>query len=162
MEVYTLKIMKRLLIISLMICAMCHIQAQNSHVKVTLKSGAVIKGELKEFNPAEYVIVKVAGLESKILMDKVESVEELETTIKGISEVQEPFNTEQIGNYKITDNSQYPESFELKLDGQTIKMLLVRGGTFNMGYDGNGSLGMKSEPVHAIHKVAAVQLFVDG
>lgn len=135
----------------LIICAMNIAQAQTPQVKVTLKNGVEIKGDLKEFNPSEYVVVKVAGLETKILMEKVASVENLSSTLNEQKKVESFFDTNKLGNYEITDQNQYPESFELKLDGQTLKMILVRGGRFVMGYNGAGSLSMKSEPMHMVN-----------
>ena len=133
-------------------CIIISIQAQNSLVKITLKSGVVVKGDLKAFNPTEYVIVKIAGIESKISMDNIESIEtfapDVVNTTKGNDEIP---NTKLIGYYDITDHSEYPDSFDLEIEGMTIKMILVRGGTFTMGYDGSGSLRMKSEPMHQVN-----------
>lgn len=145
--------MRIVFLLLFMICATCQIEAQNSQVKVTLKSGVVLKGELKELNPTEYVVVKVAGIESKISMEDVGSIETLNSSSSnnGTKESAEQFDTKQFGKYDITDHAQYPESYEFNIEGQKIKMLLVRGGTFNMGYDGDGSLGMKSEPVHQVN-----------
>ena len=134
----------------LIICAINIAQAQTPQVKVTLKNGVVVKGDLKEFNPSEYVVVKIAGLETKILMEKIASIENLSSNLNEQKRVESFFDTNKIGNYEITDQNQYPESFELKLEGQTLKMILVRGGRFVMGYDGDGSLRMKSEPVHQV------------
>ena len=50
----------------------------------------------------------------------------------------------------VTDTTNYPESFDLKVGNSSIKMILVRGGDMNMGYDGRHSMAMKSEPVHKV------------
>jgi hypothetical protein len=57
-----------------------------------------------------------------------------------------------LGNRKIavTDEAQYPSSFNLNIGGQQLHMVLVRGGRMNMGYDGSGSRKMMSEPIHEV------------
>ena len=55
-------VMKRLMLLLFMICVVWPLNAQTSQVKVTLKSGVVIKGTMKELNAMEYAIVNVAGL----------------------------------------------------------------------------------------------------
>lgn len=144
--------MKQLFVLLFLLVCSCSLQAQNNQVKIILKSGVVIKGILKELNPAEYAIVNVAGIDSKILIENVESIENNMRESQPIvnNYAIDGFDTKKIGNYRITDNGQYPESFDLIVNGEIITMLLVRGGTFNMGYDGSGSLGMKSEPVHQV------------
>lgn len=145
--------MKQLFLFFFLLVFSCSLQAQNKQVKITLKSGAVIKGTLKEFDPSKYAIVNVAGIDSKIFMENVESIENnmIESQSVVINNAIDGFDAQKIGNYRITDYGQYPESFDLNVNGETISMLLVRGGTFNMGYDGSGSLGMKSEPVHQVN-----------
>lgn len=135
-----------LTVLLFLICVAGQMQAQSSLVKVTLKNGTVVKGELKEFNPTEFVLVRIAGVDSKISMTDVKSVESINLS----TPKNEKFDTKQIGMYEIADQAPYPETYDLNLNGQTIKMRLVRGGTFNMGYDGRGSLSMKSEPVHPV------------
>lgn len=128
--------------------------AQSSQVKVTLKNDVVVIGELVEFDPLDHVTFKVAGKETTVLMTNVKSVEADETVKKETTasgETNNAFKIGQVGYYKITDEKDYPESYSFDIEGQTIKMILVRGGSFNMGYDGDGSLGMKSEPVHQVN-----------
>ena len=144
--------MKKIIVFLAFVCSVFHLYAQTSQVKVTLKSGVVIKGDLKELKPTDYVIVSFGGVDSKIQMTDVESIETLSaTTSDNVNKKSaESFDTKQFGKYIITDHSQLPESFEIDVNGEKIRMLLVRGGTFNMGYDGRGSLSMKSEPVHQV------------
>ena len=125
--------------------------AQSSQVRVTLKNDVVVIGELVEFDPLDHVTFKVAGKETTVLMTNVKSVEaaKKETTVS--AEANNAFTSGQVGYYEITDKKDYPESYSFDIEGQTIKMILVRGGSFNMGYDGNGSLSMKSEPVHQVN-----------
>lgn len=146
--------MKRYIIITLVCFVSFNLSAQTTQVKVTLKSGVVLKGELKDLNPTEYVVVRIAGVDSKITMDKVDSIENLNSEDKpqeATIETSDIFDLNEIGKYSITDHSQRPESFELKWNGIVIKMLLVRGGAFNMGYNGKGSLRMDSEPMHRVY-----------
>lgn len=125
--------------------------AQSSQVRVTLKNDVVVIGELVEFDPLDHVTFKVAGKETTVLMTNVKSVEaaKKETTVS--AEANNAFASGQVGYYEITDNKDYPESYSFDIEGQTIKMILVRGGSFNMGYDGDGSLSMKSEPIHQVN-----------
>lgn len=129
--------------------------AQSSKLKVTLKSGVVIVGEMVEFDPADHVTLKIAGKETKILMVDVKSVETDGTATKEVDNTSKNNNnilsSGQSGYYEITDNNDYPENITFTVAGQEITMVLVRGGSFNMGYDGSGSLGMKSEPVHQVN-----------
>lgn len=128
------------------------IQAQTQQVKVTLKNGVVVKGDLKELDPTSHITVKIAGVESRILMDSIDTIEELSQVSSNNNDdvATETIDTKQFGEYIIMDHSQYPESFDISIDGKNVKMVLVRGGTYNMGYNGRGSLGMKSEPVHQV------------
>lgn len=142
--------MKKVFILLLMFVALtCN--AQTSNVKVTLKSGVVISGTLKELVVTDHITVNVSGVESIIPMTEVDKIEHIEgkdnVEPKNVSNVLTP---EKYGIYEITDQGNYPESFVLELDGQKITMILVRGGVFNMGYDDRHSLSMKSEPVHQV------------
>ena len=51
--------MRRLLLLLFLICGTHIIQAQTSQVKVTLKNGVVMKGNLKELNPTEFITIVV-------------------------------------------------------------------------------------------------------
>ena len=142
--------MKKVFILLLMFVALtCN--AQTSNVKVTLKSGVVISGTLKELVVTDHITVNVSGVESIIPMTEVDKIDHIEgkdnVEPKNVSNVLTP---EKYGIYEITDQGNYPESFVLELDGQKITMILVRGGVFNMGYDDRHSLSMKSEPVHQV------------
>ena len=143
--------MKKLLLIALLMFVCSQIQAQTKQVKITMKNGVTVKGDLKELNPTSHAIIVIAGIESKIQMGDVESIEELSSSsIGGNKESIDGIDTKQYGDYIITDDSQYPESFTMDIDGQQFTMMLVRGGVFNMGYNGRHSVSMKSEPVHKV------------
>lgn len=50
----------------------------------------------------------------------------------------------------IRDEANYPEMLGIKVGDEIVRMVLVRGGDMNMGWDGKGSLSMSSEPVHPV------------
>ena len=115
-------------------------------VKVTMKSGSTITGELKELVATDHVTLVIAGVESVIPMNEVASVEKVSTsqiTTKEASKLK-------YGQYEITDTKEYPDSFVLKVGDQELTMVLVRGGWFNMGYDGRHSLSWNTEPIHKV------------
>lgn len=141
--------MKKIFIcIMLLISLTCY--SQTSSVKVTLKNGVTISGVLKEMDLTDHVTVVVSGLETKIPMTQVESVDNIEEAAQAGDSSSQNIPLEGYGNYVVTDKKHYPESFELKLDGQTLTMVLVKGGVFNMGFDDRHSMSMKSEPVHQV------------
>lgn len=117
-------------------------------VKVTMKSGSTIIGELKELVATDHVTIIIAGVESVISMDDVLSIEKMNSVN---TEIQGNQTSKLVyGQYQITDTKQYPDSFILEIGGQELTMVLVRGGWFNMGYDGRHSLSWDSEPVHKV------------
>lgn len=141
--------MKKLFIcIMLFISLTCY--SQTSSVKVTLKNGVTISGVLKEMDLTDHVTVVVSGLETKIPMTQVESVDNIEEAVTTSVSSSQNIPLEGYGNYVVTDKKNYPESFELNLNGQKLTMVLVRGGVFNMGYDDRYSMTMESEPVHQV------------
>lgn len=143
--------MKRILFFLFFVNSFFLLQAQTPQTKVILKNGVVLTGNMKEIKPMDHIIINVGGVDSTIPMTDIESIE---TIVSAESTKELKNNTsvgfKQYGKYEITDNNPYPESYEIDIEGQKYKMLLVRGGTFNMGYDGDGSRSMKSEPVHQV------------
>ena len=144
---------KYLLIVFCLVCAFS--SAQTSNLKVTLKNGPIVIGELKEIDPADHITLFIAGRETVIPMSNVFSVEnyKIEDTesSKIVNSNQSTFPNGQVGYYEITDKDSYPESISLSVSGYDINMVIIRGGSFNMGYDGSGSLRMDSEPVHQVN-----------
>lgn len=139
--------MKKLLFtILFLMSTMTYGQTKISVVK--LKNGTELKGVIKSIDPMDSMILSIGGVETTIKMDNVQSVEEISNT----SESPTIDRNDKLSNDKleVTDNSNYPETFEIKVGENTIKMILVRGGNMKMGYDGPGSLSMKSEPVHNV------------
>lgn len=131
-------------------------QAQSSsspqkQVVIKLKNGATIKGELKSLDPLGDVVLIIAGKETTIPMEKVDNLETLDT-----SQPSQVTNTAtesvELGNKKliVTDNASYPEKITVNIGNTPVEMILVRGGKMNMGFDGDHSRTMKSEPVHEV------------
>ena len=79
-------------------------------------------------------------------MADVAKVEE-DKNISSFKPIPQLSNTEKL---IVTDTAEYPESFTLNVFGTEIRMILVRGGDMNMGFDGDDSQDMKSEPVHKV------------
>lgn len=131
-------------ILTTLLCS-CFLILQADEVKVTMKSGSTIIGELKELVATDHITIIVAGIESIINMSDVESVEKV-TSINPSNKIDIEY-----GIYEITDKKQYPDSIIIKIANQDITMLLVRGGWFNMGYDGRHSLSWNSEPIHRVN-----------
>lgn len=141
------------MIFALVAMIMCgFMTAQADQVKVTMKSGTVITGELVELDALDHVTVVVAGIETIIPMNEVASVDRLgEDEDYTMPTKKSSLGSKLIsGEYEITDNAAYPDSFVIKIEGQEITMLLVRGGTFTMGYDGRHSWNMQTEPMHRV------------
>ena len=141
------------LIFALVALIMCgFLTARADQVKVTMKSGTVISGELVELDALDHVTVVVAGVETIIPMSQVASVDRLGEN----EEYTMPTKKSKLGKklisgeYEVTDNASYPDSFVVKVEGQEITMLLVRGGTFTMGFDGRHSWNMQTEPMHRV------------
>lgn len=124
--------------------------AQSGQSVVTLKNGTELKGTIKAIDPTEGLTIVIAGVEAKIKMADVARIEEeSQAPVSAPTAAAQP----QLGeNDKlvVTDFADYPESFDLQVGNSKIKMILVRGGDMNMGYDGPGSRSMKSEPVHKV------------
>ena len=132
--------------------------------RVTLKNGSVIIGKVKAFDPTTSITIAVAGLTTTIPMSEVAHVESSEggvttpmavvqTTEEAVSSAQVVVSAgDALGNRKqiVTDNGQYPSTLTINVNGQQLRMVLVRGGRMNMGYDGDGSRKMMSEPVHEV------------
>lgn len=141
--------MKRL--IQFFIVILCAFASANADdVMVTMKNGTVFKGELKEFAPTDHVTVIVAGIETEIPISEVASVEKADNKNLDSSNQSADDSKLQYGKYVITETTAYPESFSLKIGNQEFTMVLVKGGWFNMGYDGRHSLSWDSEPVHRV------------
>lgn len=142
------------------------ISPQSQQVTVKLKTGTTITGTMKSFDPMTKITMIVAGKETTILMSKVANVEMAQnasvvnqhpvqqdktTAVKPVSVVQSNTN-EPLGNRKllVTEATNQPERISINIGQTAIEMIKVNGGRMNMGYDGNGSRRMHSEPVHEV------------
>lgn len=123
--------------------------AQEKQSVVTLKSGTELKGVIKAIDPTDALTIVIAGVETKIKMADVAKVEELTSNNNAVSEASQPQLAAE-DKLVVTDKADYPESFDMKIGNETMKMILVRGGDMNMGFDGSGSRSMNSEPVHKV------------
>lgn len=140
---------KHVWIILLMLCS-CFVTLHADEVKVTMKSGATITGELKELVATDHITLEIAGVESTISMSEVASIENITSNISITKKIKEDDDELVYGQYEITDTKQYPDSFVLKIGDQEITMVLMRGGWFNMGYDDRHSLSWCTEPIHRV------------
>ena len=144
--------------------------AQKQMVSVTLKTGTTITGEMKSFDPMTKIVMVIAGKETTILMSKVANVEMVQSTAVATEQpvTSQPVvapqpaaatpapvvasATEPLGNRKllVTEATGQPERISINVGQTPIEMVLVNGGRMNMGYDGDGSRRMHSEPVHEV------------
>ena len=143
---------------------------QKQMVSVKLKTGTTITGEMKSFDPMTKIVMVIAGKETTILMSKVANVEMVQST-PAVTEqpavtqqvvtpqpaavASAPIvasTTEPLGNRKllVTEATGQPERISINVGQTPIEMVLVNGGRMNMGYDGDGSRRMHSEPVHEV------------
>ncbi len=155
MEDYTHNLLMKRLILLCTFATLCfHVSfAQEQQTKVTLKNGVSLVGELKKLDATNSLTISVGGVESEILMSDVESIEPIAEKEEQANNVSDPFTMlppDMYGNYIITDNGEYPEQFEITVGNQKFTLVLVRGGLFNMGYDGSKSLFMDTEPIHKV------------
>lgn len=123
--------------------------AQSTKSKVVLKNGTELTGIIKSIDPTDAVKIVIAGVETSIKMADIAKIEELDqmpSNMPSSTNVQTKLNEK----LRVTDFTDYPESFDLKVGDQNIKMILVRGGDMNMGYNGRNSLKYKSEPIHLV------------
>lgn len=134
--------------IFLLLLCCCFATLHADDIKITMKSGVTITGELKELVAKDHVTIIIAGVESVIPMTEVSSIENASNS-QASTQGDKPSKLV-YGQYQITDTKQYPDSFTLEIGGQELTMVLVRGGWFNMGYDGRHSLSWNTEPIHKV------------
>lgn len=142
--------MKSLYIIFIMLFCSLFAFAQVSQVKVKMKNGSTFSGQLKEFKPTEHIIIVFSGIETKIPMTEVETVEEETANNSSVADKKTELDF-LYGHYVITDNKDYPETINISIGGENMEFRLVRGGSFIMGYDDRHSLAMESEPIHRVN-----------
>ena len=143
---------------------------QKQMVTVKLKTGTTITGEMKSFDPMTKIVMVVAGKETTILMSKVANVEMAQSAPVAAEQpaITQPVvtpqpqtvtpapvvasTTEPLGNRKllVTEATGQAERISINIGQTPVEMVLVNGGRMNMGYDGDGSRRMHSEPVHEV------------
>lgn len=141
-------IMRRILLVIVLVLCGSFTRLFADNIKVTLKSGVTITGDLKELVTTDHITLIIGGVESIISMDEVSSIEQMsssQASTQGVKPSKLVY-----GQYQITDTKQYPDSFILEIGGQELTMVLVKGGWFNMGYDGRHSLSWNTEPIHKV------------
>lgn len=155
--------MKKLLLLLMMLMPFMA-EAQEKLSVVTLKNGAELRGVIKSIDPADALTMVIAGIETKVKMADVARVEEAAAApttqpqpVRNTPPKQEARKPVDEGpqlnaNTKliIRDEADYPEVLGITIGDEIIKMVLVRGGDMNMGWDGDRSLSMDSEPVHPV------------
>lgn len=119
-------------------------------VKVSLKSGLTLVGELVEMDVKSHVKILIGGQESVISMEDVDSVEMISESESPSSVPKQKSAKLVYGEYQITDTQDYPDSIIVNIGGQDMTMMLVRGGSFTMGFDGRNSWSWESEPLHRV------------
>lgn len=141
--------MKKIVLLILLMCTSLLCNAQKKMSVVTLKSGTELKGVIKTIDPLDALTIVIAGVETTIKMTDVAKVEEV---IDHSIAAYIPQRVQLSPNEKlvVTDMADYPDSFKLKVFDTEMTMILVRGGDMNMGFDGDNSMDMKSEPVHRV------------
>lgn len=142
--------MRILILCILFILSICHVNGQSGQSIIILKNGTEIKGVVKSIDPAGEVVISLSGSPVTFKMSDVAKIEEI-TEIDSNNSISKTNNNNQNSEkIVVTDSADYPDSFDLNIGNETLKMILVRGGDLNMGFDGNHSRSMKSEPVHRI------------
>jgi small nuclear ribonucleoprotein (snRNP)-like protein len=88
-----------------------YVSAQTDNLKVSLKNGVIIIGEMKEFDPTNHVTLMVSGIETKIPMSNVASVESIKEGSNTAIVNSNPSvrSSNEAGYYEITDKDAYPE-----------------------------------------------------
>ena len=160
--------MKRIALLLLLAFFCLSMQAaDDSRVKVKLKTGVTITGVMKRIDPLKEIVVVIAGQETTISMSDVENVEMVEgaptsagqpaAQVKPVAAAAaEPgtvvMSDEASGAWKlqVTEATGQPERITVNIGQTPIEMVLVNGGRMMMGYNGSGSTKMRSEPVHEV------------
>lgn len=141
--------MKSLIFLLLFIAIPFFANAQKQSA-VTLNNGTELIGVIKSIDPTDALTIVIADVETTIKMADVAKIQEVKETAPAPALAIQETSLGEKDKLLVTDNADYPETFDLKVGNESIKMILVRGGDMNMGFDGKGSRAMKSEPVHKV------------
>ncbi len=157
--------MRKLLTFFILLTLCAFTKAQSEQVRVVCNNGTTLTGTMVKMDGISSITINIAGAETTIPMSEVQSIEEYSNASLGNKSVLASESTQkletshvsnkelsaQYGDYIVTDTAPaYPESFIIEVAGQKFTMVLVRGGSFNMGYDDWKSRKMDSEPVHRV------------
>ena len=82
--------MKKLILFVLLLLSVYASRAQNTHVKVSLRDGSIIEGEMKEFVPSDYILLNLSGVETRIPLSQVAHIDYDETH----SQIENTVNTQ--------------------------------------------------------------------
>lgn len=140
--------MKRI-ITTIILLAICIVSFAQGTSKVILKNGTTLTGKVVELNPVSHVTIIVAGLETRINISDVQSIEDATLANSSSSESPRSESGASLSNTGSAE-SDLPETITYKIGGRDIEMILIKGGTFMMGFDGHNSLRYRSEPVHEV------------
>ena len=132
------------LLIASFFALLCY--AQGNTARVILKNGTTYSGRVVELNPQSHITLLIAGIETRIDISDVESIED--ASMKSTS----PDDSQMPSSVVIKEKKEevLPESYSIEIGPYKINMVLVKGSIFSMGYDGKGSRSMNSEPVHDV------------
>lgn len=122
-------------------CSLTAFAQESYSVIVVLKSGATIKGNVKQFDPVTKIVLSVGGFDTTINMSDVSSV-------TNVADAQNLESKEENGDCEAAWD--LPEDTTVNICGVDVKFILMKGGQFKYGYDGWGSRAMESEPVHDV------------
>jgi len=137
--------MRRYLVILFTFCISLLCYAQNNTARVTLKNGTTYSGKVVELDPQSHITILIAGIETRIDIGDVGSIEDAtsQSISEDLSHASSPITTEK-------KEQALPDNYTIEIGPYKIKMVLVKGSVFSMGYDGKGSQSMRSEPVHSV------------
>lgn len=149
-NIFVKKVIMRKILLLIVILFSTTAFSHDNKAKLTLKNGTVITGVVKCLT-AESVTINVSGFDSTFNMQDVQSVEG-DNAIEGVASTSNTTSNEKlVEKLTVTDFTDYPDNYQLKIGNQIVNMVLVRGGTFDMGFDGRHSLSMCSEPIHKVN-----------
>ena len=144
--------MKQVFIICMLLFHSVIVWGQEQKARVILKNNTIVTGVMKEFNPTSHIVVNVAGFDTKIDMADVAEVKTDSPSVEPSANE----DAQRVSDFVVPEDLlklegyPYPEEYVVDFKGQQIEFVLVRGGVFQMGYEGHGSLRMDSEPVHDV------------
>lgn len=140
--------MRKVILILMALVVTNHVisQTQPENIKVTLNNGKEIVGKAKTIDLKESITLTIGGIDVSIDMNDVAKMETIEAPKLSLDS---PFKKSK-DKFLVTDTDEYPDSFVISIGVQNVKMRLVRGGDMLMGFDGDHSWAMCSEPVHKV------------